>query len=77
LEDSQTDGKPPGGIPVGEPLPTRNGVSFSKGHLPPSRLRVNGYSVEGYELKGIIPKWGELSNDFEDGRFNPILSSFL
>jgi hypothetical protein len=47
--------------------------------MPPSRLRINGYAVEGYELKGIIPKWGELSRDIEDedGRFNPILSSFL
>jgi hypothetical protein len=23
--------------------------------------------VEGYKLKGIIPKWGELSRDIEDG----------
>jgi hypothetical protein len=58
-------------------LATRNGVSFSKGHRPPSRLRVHEYLVEGYKLKGIIPKWGELSRDIEDGRFNPILSSFL
>ena len=34
--------------------------------MPPSRLRINGYAVEGYELKGIIPKWGELSRDIED-----------
>jgi len=45
--------------------------------MPPSRLRINGYAVEGYELKGIIPKWGELSRDIEDGRFNPIPISFL
>jgi hypothetical protein len=58
-------------------LPARNGVLFSPGHKPPTGLRVNGYLVEDYELKGIIPKWGELSRDIEDGRFNPILSSFL
>jgi len=45
--------------------------------MPPSRLRINGYAVEGYELKGIIPNWRILSRDIEDGRFNPILSSFL
>jgi hypothetical protein len=33
--------------------------------------------VEGLKLKGIIPKWGELSRNIEDGRFHPNLSSFL
>jgi hypothetical protein len=31
-------------------LPARNGVLFSKGHMPPSELRVNGYLAEGYKL---------------------------
>ena len=49
------------------PLPARNGVLFSLGHRPPSRLRVNGYSVEGDELKGIIPNLGDLSRDSKLG----------
>jgi hypothetical protein len=38
------------------PLPARNGLSFSLGHMPRSGLELYGYLVEGYDLKGIVFK---------------------
>jgi hypothetical protein len=57
------------------PLPARNGVSFYPGHRPPFGLGVNGYLVEGYKLKGIIPNWKRLSRGNKEVPLPPTLSS--
>jgi hypothetical protein len=38
------------------PLPARNELSFSLGHMPRSGLGLYGYLVDVYDLKGIVFK---------------------